>query len=54
MTEQGSISNLKRNGIKIDVPEKCINVPRYTGIKLWGMIEYLCHYCGYKWVKVWR
>lgn len=54
MTERDAISDLKRNGIAVDVPDKRIDVPRYTGLKLWSMIEYLCHYCGYRWIKAWR
>jgi hypothetical protein len=52
MNEAGAISDLRRNGIKIE--EKLISVPRYTGLKLWSVIEYLCHYCGYRWIKAWR
>ncbi len=54
MNEQEAISDLRRNGIKVDAPEKRIDVPRYTGLKLWSVIEYLCHYCGYYWRKEWR
>lgn len=35
---------------KISLYDKSIEAPKGTiiGIKLWGRIDYLCHYCGYR------
>ena len=38
----------------IDVRNKVINVPVNAGTVgngTWGKIDYLCHYCGYRWIK---
>ena len=38
----------------IDLLNKVINVPVSSGTignGTWGKIDYLCHYCGYRWIK---
>lgn len=42
----------KKSEIHIDTRGKFINVvkePQNIGIRSWGKIDYLCHYCGYRW-----
>lgn len=49
--KESVIKSLNRNGII--VVDKFIQIRRglSVGIKLWGMIDYLCKYCGYEYVK---
>lgn len=46
-----AITKLQNNNIGVDTKTKKISVPEYTGIKLWGAINYLCSFAGYTWTK---
>ena len=52
-TEIEAVKILQQNGIFVDRSEKIIDMlgQEGPGIKLWGVIDYLCHYNKYRWVR---
>ena len=53
MNELEATKILQQNGIFVDRSEKIIDMlgQEGPGIKLWGVIDYLCHYNKYRWVR---
>lgn len=52
--EDGALRSLAKHGVKLHTLGH-LTAPKDTiiGIRLWGKIDYLCHYCGYvfSWTK---
>ncbi|MHA2350720.1 MAG: hypothetical protein ACXADL_13945 [Candidatus Thorarchaeota archaeon] len=47
-----AISNLKRNRIQVDSKKKIVILGKKgPGIKMWRMIDCLCNYFGFHWVR---
>lgn len=46
--ENGALRSLVRHGVKFNSLGH-LTAPKdlHIGIRLWGKIDYLCHYCGY-------
>jgi len=60
MTTEGAIKKLKRSGLVVYpsgsrlFTRPYVLIPRKkerVGIGLWGVIDFLCNYCGYVWVR---
>jgi len=47
------VEGLKRRGVFVDRSEKIIDMlgKEGPGIKGWKLIDFLCHYCGYRWTR---
>lgn len=51
--EASCVKDLKRNrNLTIKEPLIEVAADAELGIKVWSKIDYLCNYCGYKWIKV--
>jgi hypothetical protein len=51
-TKVWAIGNLKRNRVNVDSKNKLILLGKTgPGIKMWRMIDCLCNYFGYYWVR---
>jgi hypothetical protein len=46
-TEDKAITSLVKKRVRVYSKERTIHV-KSVGIKLWGAIDYLVHYCGYR------
>lgn len=52
--DEASVINSIRNRVGIDYANHILRVnPDHPGIGngTWGKIDYLCHYCGWHWIK---
>lgn len=50
--ENQDVRILSRNRIYVNQGQKLIKAPKDTpiGIRAWGRIDYLCHYCAYHFI----
>jgi len=49
-----AVKCLRQNGLLVDLGDKVINTnERDIGIKLWGVIDFLCNYQGFRWTRGW-
>ncbi len=53
---ESAINRLRRNGIDVDTESRVVMITNRhpPGIKLWGAIDYLCHFARYGWGKAVR
>ena len=47
-----AVSQLTYNGINVSDKVIGVSPKRPVGIRLWAVIDFLCHFCGYRWEKV--
>ena len=52
-TEASALECCRRNKIRVDLKEKKVYMAKCPGLKLWGAIDYLVHYCKYKGIREW-
>lgn len=50
-SEDGARITLRENGISTQGKMIEISANRSVGIRLWGVIDYLCNHCGFSWRK---
>ncbi len=51
-TKKWAIRGLRRNGVYVDTQGKLIHLSRVgPGIKMWRLIDCLCRYYKYHWVR---
>ena len=51
-SEDVARSILKENGIATSGKMIEISANRSIGIRLWGVIDFLCNHCGFSWRKI--
>jgi len=53
MKELEAVRKLQSRGIFVDSSSRLIDLGSMDGpgLSSWGLIDFLCHYCKYRWIK---
>jgi len=52
LDEMSAVRKLTYNGVQVSGKEIGVSDRSPAGLKLWSVIDFLCHYCGYRWGHV--